>query len=183
MGCTVGVSLIHSRLAALCQMKTSEINRTLGRINNRPTALWLSFGGLLWSFMACRAVSVPLTAFIQHASQICHGHHMLMSAANEYECAVHKPSLSLITFLYTSLSWESSPWIKCKSWLYWAKIHDYHTKMAHRWEQNTLTLQQIEHFEANILVKVWEMSGLIAASLLRLEWRNNREYSVMSLKL
>lgn len=128
MGCTVGVSLIHSRLAALCQMKTSEINRTQGRINNRPAALWLSFGGLLWSFMAHRAVSVPLTAFIKHASQISHGHHMLMSAANEYECSAHKPSLSLITLLYTSLSWGSLPWMKCKSLLYWGKMHDYLTK-------------------------------------------------------
>lgn len=52
--------------------------------------------------MACRAVSVPLTAFIKHASQICHRHHMLMSVANEYECAVHKPSLSHYIALHFS---------------------------------------------------------------------------------
>lgn len=148
MVCTVGVSLIHSRLAALCQMKTSEINRTQGRINNRSTTLWLSFGGLLWSFMACHAVSMPLTAFIKHASQICHGHHMLMSAANEYECSVQKPSLTLITLLYTSLS---SPWMKCKSLLYWSKMHDFHTKMPCRCEQNILTLQEIKCFGAYCL--------------------------------
>lgn len=175
MGCTVGVSLIHSRLAALCQMKTSEINRTQGRINNRPTTLWLSFGGLLWSFTACRAVSVPLTAFIKHASQICHGHHMLMPAANEYECSVHQPSLSLITLLYTSLSLQSPPRIKCKSPLYWGKMHDYHTKTLSWREQNTLALQWSACFKANSPVKRGGMSGLIVASSPSPWWGNNWE--------
>lgn len=170
MGCTVGVSLIHSRLAAPCQMKTSEINRTQGRINNCPTTVWLSFGGLLWSFTTCRAVSVPLTAFIKHASEICHGHHMLMLTANEYECSVHKPSLSFITLLYTSLSLKSLPWIKCKSLLYWSKMHDCRTKTPCRWEQNIL----------NSLVQVREINGLIVALSLSPQWQNNKGYSVMS---
>lgn len=177
MGCTVGVSLIHSRLAALCQMKTSEINRTQGRINNRPTSLWLSFGGLLWSFMACHAVSVPLTAFIKHASQICHGHHMLMPAANEYECSVHKPSLSLITLLYTSLSLESSPWMKCKSLLYWGKITIILKCNA---GENKIYSLCCRVNALKLIVKVSGMSGLIAVSSVSLGWGNNRLYSVMS---
>ena len=164
MGCTVGVSLIHSRLAALCQMKTSEINRTLGRINNRPIAPWLSFGGLLWSFKARRAVTVPLTAFIKHASHICHGHHMLMPAANEYECSVHKESLDLITLLYTSLSAESSPLMKCKSLLYWGRkkkqqMHDCHTKVQRRWEQNTHSATRSNALKPRALWTVWGRVG------------------------
>ena len=121
MDCTVGIAWIQSRLASLCQMKTPEINRTQGRINNRPTAPRLSSVGLSWLFMARGAVSVPLTALIKHASQTCHSLRMLMPAANEYECSVHKRSRSLITLLYTSLGPESSSDMKCKSTLYWGQ--------------------------------------------------------------
>lgn len=94
-----------------------------------------------WIALVRRAVGEPLSAFIKHASQICHRHHMLMPAANEYECCAQTPSPALS--LLCSTPRQSSPRIKCKSPLYRSQNHE-----RHRFESNTLSLEQVLHIPA-----------------------------------
>lgn len=104
--------------------------------------------------------------------------------------------VSLITSLYTSVSRESSSWIKCKSRLYWAKMHDSYkkgtqvrTKYSHIAADQTLRNQQtcrsVRNEWTNCIIIITEPEILeeqrifsrVLRSIIRITWVVTLHYS------